>query len=77
MKIVEYITLEYKRIKLSKFLIFYFVFLIYPSPISNVATANAVKTAGAVPVFADINESDWCISVEDVKRKITLKKLLN
>lgn len=36
-----------------------------------VATANAVKTAGAVPVFADINESDWCLCIEDVKRKIT------
>lgn len=36
-----------------------------------VATANAVITAGAVPVFADINEHDWCLSVDDVKSKIS------
>lgn len=38
-----------------------------------VATANAVKITGAVPVLADINKKDWCIDIEDVKRKITNK----
>ncbi len=36
-----------------------------------VATANAVITAGAVPVFADINEDDWCLNVDDVRSKIS------
>lgn len=36
-----------------------------------VATANAVVTAGAVPVFADVNEDDWCLNIDDVKSKIS------
>ena len=48
MKIVEYITLEDKRQKLSKFLVFYFVFLIAPSPFNSVASANAVTTKSEV-----------------------------
>jgi dTDP-4-amino-4,6-dideoxygalactose transaminase len=35
------------------------------------ATANAVVLAGAVPVFADIDNRTFNISVEDVKKKIT------
>lgn len=37
------------------------------------ATANAVKAVGAVPVFADIQLSDYCVDVADVKRKVTKK----
>ena len=48
MKIVEYITLEDKRQKLSKFLVFYFVFLIVPSPFNSVAAANAVTSKSEV-----------------------------
>jgi hypothetical protein len=48
MKIIEYITLEDKRQKLSKFLVFYFVFLIFPSPFNNVVAANAVTTKSEV-----------------------------
>lgn len=36
-----------------------------------VATANAVKMAGATPVFADVSKDTWCIDPEDVRRKIT------
>jgi perosamine synthetase len=36
-----------------------------------IATANAVKYTGAKPVFADIDIETWCISVEDIERKIT------
>jgi perosamine synthetase len=36
-----------------------------------IATANAVKYTGATPVFADIDKETWCISVEDIERKIT------
>jgi len=36
-----------------------------------IATANAVKYTGATPIFADIDKETWCISVEDIKRKIT------
>lgn len=38
-----------------------------------VATANAVRTAGATPVFVDVRESDWCMDPEDVINKITSK----
>jgi perosamine synthetase len=36
-----------------------------------IATANAVKYTGATPIFADIDKETWCISVEDIERKIT------
>jgi len=36
-----------------------------------IATANAVKYTGAMPIFADIDKETWCISVEDIERKIT------
>jgi L-glutamine:2-deoxy-scyllo-inosose/3-amino-2,3-dideoxy-scyllo-inosose aminotransferase len=35
------------------------------------ATAWAVVQVGATPVFADINEKDWCIDVAQVRAKIT------
>lgn len=38
-----------------------------------VATANVVKMAGAVPVFADISVDDWCLDPSDVEKKITSK----
>ena len=36
-----------------------------------IATANAVKYTGATPVFADIDKDTWCISPEDIRKKIT------
>ena len=38
-----------------------------------IATAQAVLMAGATPVFCEINEDDFLINVDDVKRKITNK----
>lgn len=45
-------------------------------PITWSATASIVIQAGATPVFADINEENWCLDPEDVKRKITLNTKL-
>lgn len=36
-----------------------------------VASANAVVTAGARPVFADINPGDFCIDPKEIEKKIT------
>lgn len=36
-----------------------------------VATANAVVTAGATPVFADVRRSDWCLDPASVESLIT------
>jgi len=36
-----------------------------------VATANAVRYIGAVPVFADVLPDTWCIDPSDVARRIT------
>lgn len=45
--------------------------VIVPS-LTFVATVNAVKVVGAVPVFADVTDiSDWNISAEKIERKIT------
>lgn len=38
-----------------------------------VATANAVRFLGAVPVFADIRLSDYTLDIDDVKRKLNRK----
>ncbi len=46
--------------------------VIVPS-LTFVATANAVKAVNAIPVFADSEKNNWCISVEDIKKKITDK----
>lgn len=40
---------------------------------SFIATANAVKHARAIPVFADIDPFNLCISVESIRKKITPK----
>jgi perosamine synthetase len=40
---------------------------------SFIATANAVRHAGAKPVFVDINSDDWCINVDEIEGKITDK----
>lgn len=37
------------------------------------ATANAVILAGAVPIFADVRHSDWCIDPISVLQKLTPK----
>lgn len=36
-----------------------------------VATANAVRYIGAIPVFADINPTTWCIEPDSIKKMIT------
>ena len=36
-----------------------------------VASANAVVTAGAKPVFADINPDNFCIDEKEIEKKIT------
>lgn len=36
-----------------------------------IASSFCVVQAGAIPVFADVNREDHCISAEDVRRKIT------
>jgi len=41
--------------------------------ITFIASANAVKLAGAKPVLADIKKEDLTIDPEDVKKKITKK----
>ena len=35
------------------------------------ADAQAVKYAGGKPIFADCNKEDLCLSLEDLKRKVT------
>ena len=45
--------------------------VICPS-LTFVATANAIRYAGATPVFADIcSTSDWTMDPDDIERKIT------
>lgn len=36
-----------------------------------IATSFCVVQAGAIPVFADVNRDDHCISAEDIRKKIT------
>lgn len=40
---------------------------------SFIATANAVMHARAIPIFADIDPYNLCISVESIQKKITAK----
>jgi dTDP-4-amino-4,6-dideoxygalactose transaminase len=42
-------------------------------PYSFIATATAVVTVGAVPVFADINPETLCLDPDDVARKISAR----
>jgi dTDP-4-amino-4,6-dideoxygalactose transaminase len=42
-------------------------------PYTFIATASAVVTVGAVPVFADIDPDTLCLDPEDTARKITLR----
>tara|TARA_B100000927_G_scaffold167364_1_gene134909 strand:+ start:1015 stop:2136 length:1122 start_codon:yes stop_codon:yes gene_type:complete len=44
--------------------------VIVPS-LTYVATANAVKYVGGVPVFVDVMSSDWCLSPEKIEDAIT------
>ncbi len=44
--------------------------VIVPS-LTFVASANAVRYTGAVPVFADVDPDTWCIDPDDVARRIT------
>ena len=46
--------------------------VIMPS-LSFIATANAVYNNGAKAIFADINENDWTINIDDCEKKITKK----
>ena len=36
-----------------------------------VSTVTAITSVGAVPVFVDINDSDYCMNVNEIERKIT------
>lgn len=40
-------------------------------PYTFIATASAVVTIGAIPVFADIRPDTLCLDAQDVERKIT------
>ena len=44
--------------------------VIVPS-LTFVASANAVRYTGAVPVFADVDPDTWCIDPDDAARRIT------
>lgn len=46
--------------------------VIVPS-MTFVAVANAVKYVGGVPVFVDVDRDSWCVNLEDVARKVTLR----
>lgn len=35
------------------------------------ATTRAVEMAGATPIFADVDTTDLCLSLDDVKKKVT------
>ena len=41
--------------------------------ITWVATASAVRYVGATPIFADVNEDDWTISIDSIKKLMTKK----
>ncbi|HEY2349318.1 MAG TPA: DegT/DnrJ/EryC1/StrS family aminotransferase [Puia sp.] len=44
--------------------------VICPS-MSYIATANAIKYVGAIPVFAEINPANYNLDIKDVEKKIT------
>lgn len=39
--------------------------------LTYIATANAVKYCGAIPIFVDVDENTWNIDAEKIKEKIT------
>lgn len=41
--------------------------------ITWIATAAPISYVGATPVFVDVDEETWCISVESIKKNITEK----
>lgn len=43
------------------------------SDITWIATASPIKYVGATPVFADIDNNSWCISLESIKKCVTPK----
>lgn len=44
---------------------------IITTPFSYVATTNSILWEGFTPIFADINSTNYCISVADIESKIT------
>jgi perosamine synthetase len=46
--------------------------VICPS-MSYIATANAIKYVGAIPVFAEINPANYNLDIKDVEKKINAK----
>ena len=49
--------------------------VIIPS-ISFMSTATAVLHQGCVPVFCDVNLDNYCLNIDDFKKKITKKKII-
>jgi len=43
------------------------------SPITFVASANCIVYAGAIPVFADIDSDTYCIDIEQLQEKISVR----
>lgn len=41
------------------------------TPFSFIATANSILYCNAKPVFADINEDDFCINPDEIEKKVT------
>ena len=46
--------------------------VIVPS-LTFVSTVNAIKLNGGIPIFCDVNLETGCISVDDIKKRITKK----
>lgn len=44
---------------------------------SFIATANAITLIGAIPVFIDIDENNFCIDIEKLKEKLKILKVKN
>ena len=40
-------------------------------PLTFIATSFAPLFLGAVPVFADIDQINWCLDIQSLKRKIS------
>ena len=48
--------------------------IVITSPITFLATANAILYAGATPDFVDIDPSTWCLSAEKLQQKLDKNK---